>query len=428
MASSQKKRRSRQRRQDRRDKFCQFIDACGLANEFEQLPLALQRNLFRFPHAQLTVDVSDSVRQNPEVLQLKRQINDSIRSIRLDTNLGRETIRAKDMIELSAVLVSFMNWVDSPEGQDLCGQAERHFAKAVETKVTDGPLDEAFNLIEETALIYLTCSSRIDGSTYWARLEMRGGGFVPEIVLEVKEVSLETVLIEIDGKARPCVRCLASRGFEDEPKPVVWETSLFTQNQESSSYPVYIQRHALDRLRERFHLEEPAMLGVTHQLVAMSLVTPTITRNSRGDYLVKIGRAEAFLGYFPASLVEDKVVLRTFLSPTMQGAPEAEALRKELGLCRYDIEYLNLDDPFTLMFGDLKNDERFVRIFEKCGLGGFIAFSKSLVGTDTELRVADRIREYIGEDRLDRAGTKSFFSREGLRHRLLPPGFSFRDK
>ena len=54
------------------------------------------------------------------------------------------------------------------------------------------------------------------------------------------------------------------------------------------------------------------MLGMTHQLVAMSLVAPTITQNSRGDYLVRIGRAEAFLGYFPASLVEDKVGFRTF--------------------------------------------------------------------------------------------------------------------
>ena len=112
----------------------------------------------------------------------------------------------------------------------------------------------------------------------------------------------------------------------------------------------------------------------------------------------------------------------------MQHAPEAEALRKELGLSRDDIEYLNLDDPFTLMFGDLKDDERFVRIFEKCGLGGFIAFSRTLDGTGTELHVADRIREYIGEDRLDSAGKKSLFSSQGLRHRLLPSEFSFRAK
>ncbi len=71
----------------------------------------------------------------------------------------------------------------------------------------------------------------------------------------------------------------------------------------------------------------------------------------------------------PYAILDDKVVVRTFLFLTMDGTPEGARLRSQLRLRRDDKEYLELDTFYAFVHSDLKQDPDLVRVLSECGCG-----------------------------------------------------------
>ena len=134
---------------------------------------------------------------------------------------------------------------------------------------------------------------------------------------------------------------------------------------ESQSMRLYIQRHATDRLEERLGIHNKVFLTMIRD---ESLRRPVCCCND-GSFLIEVRLGLKRLGYFVAELCGNILLIRTFLFLTMQGTPESDLLKSELGLRRADIQHTMLDNFLAFANSDMKNDKTLVALFEKCGCG-----------------------------------------------------------
>ncbi|MBI5090936.1 MAG: hypothetical protein HZB26_00665 [Candidatus Hydrogenedentes bacterium] len=421
---SKKKLRNREKRQNRREKFRHFLSLCGLLDAFQGLPPHIQNYFCKVHRARLEIEVAGGDAGDTASVELKHALTEELQKAVVDRTDGKSGVNAKDVIELIIPIQSYVNWVNSDASRDQCADAEICFARAFDAWNKEELAEQAFVTVEKHVGTILACHSRIEGPLYWSSLDFRENPASPVIIVRIERLAPETERITIDGKVRPCVRCYDGFGRVEKPEPLEWPSSIFGIKDRTESLPVYIQEHALTRLCERFRIDQPIVADFVLGLAVRALLTPEVIRNPNGEYLVKVGADETIPGYFAASLVEEKVVLRTFLSPTMQGTPEAELLRQKLGLKREDIEYLHLDDPWTLLYGDLREDKDVASILKECGLGGFIELSQALKGSGPERNVANTLKNYIGKQRFVDVPAKRSFTAGGLTQKLLPAGFT----
>jgi hypothetical protein len=164
-------------------------------------------------------------------------------------------------------------------------------------------------------------------------------------------------------KAFPCERTSGCTG----PRQVKWKPCELGIGVLERELPVYVGKHAIDRLRERIPMP-PKYHAALHNMLYESLDTPRLLpTESAGEFLVEAGRPERKVGYFRVLVSDQFVFVETFLFLTMQGTPEARCLRQKLGLTRTDIERFKLDDYYTLTHSDLSEDPELRHALAECG-------------------------------------------------------------
>ena len=139
--------------------------------------------------------------------------------------------------------------------------------------------------------------------------------------------------------------------------------------------PVFLQSHALRRLRERlagtFDTEVALQMGLT-----CSLLEPTVVERSGEDYLISFHFYGIRVGYLVARVVDEKLLITTFLFLTMQGTPEHRQMKERLRLSRPDIEYQDLDKLATFLTKDVLADDELVKVLEEAGCGSLLDLAR----------------------------------------------------
>lgn len=175
----------------------------------------------------------------------------------------------------------------------------------------------------------------------------------------------------------------------------IWSGEVFGR-EAHRQYPVYFQAHAMENLRKRMPLE-----GYERELrysLLDSLEQPRLVPKPGDGFLVESRFVGHRLGYFVATPLVDRVVMRTFLLMTMQGTPEAELLRRELKARRPDIEHVGLDRLETFPTGDIQNDPGLARILEECGCGPLLAQRNPDSLSEAVTGAAELIKKYFRID------------------------------
>ncbi len=160
--------------------------------------------------------------------------------------------------------------------------------------------------------------------------------------------------------------------------------------------PVFIQSHALRRLHERTTM--PSIGGVASEVIYYSLRDPVVARHTRsGSPMIACRYFDARLGYFVADLIDDAIVLRTFLTVTMDGTPDAPTLYKALHTGPHGVQTMGLDRLETLLTSDIPHDADLQKVFGDAGLEPILSLAKTL-GPPAHLRraKADHVRRYLG--------------------------------
>jgi hypothetical protein len=139
--------------------------------------------------------------------------------------------------------------------------------------------------------------------------------------------------------------------------------------------PVYIQQHALDRMRERLGLVIPAFYFT---VLIDALFRKEIIPVAKNRMLITCFTNNLKIGYFMAEETDGVVLIRTFLLLTNGGTPEGNRLSRLTGLQTEDRKYLSIDTLQGLANSDIAQNESICRQFRNAGCGSILELCKKI--------------------------------------------------
>jgi hypothetical protein len=137
----------------------------------------------------------------------------------------------------------------------------------------------------------------------------------------------------------------------------------------SRSYPVFVQSHALERMKERLN-----PIPQHDVLLNLSFERGELSRNVAGQLLIAVRFNECKLGYLLADFVENQLVVRSFLFITHTGTSEGNAFNERLRIQSYSKKYFGLDSLVTYIVTDICIDPFFRSVLTECGCEDLIKF------------------------------------------------------
>lgn len=216
------------------------------------------------------------------------------------------------------------------------------------------------------------------------------GSYTDRIVLRLHRPQPRVIPVhDSTRKAFPVARPWAGEGI----RHVRWKCTQ-VEMAGKEELPLFIERHAIDRLHERVPLR--GYESLLHKVMLDCLEYPVLTPREPGKYLVDLRLGDHKVGYFVAQVLPDLVLIRTFLFLTMQGTPEADRLRDKLGLSRTDVERYKLDHFYTLTASNIADDPLLARVLAECGCGHLLAFPRLDVRLDWVERHGVKMKELFG--------------------------------
>ncbi len=301
----------------------------------------------------------------------------------LDTYLATESfplgetgysITAREYFSSGLVLVaSAMNMETT--GHPLAAQWSRALSQLLEfheKSSSEGPL---YHL-----LLVLRVSS-------WVFNEVEHGWYVPKMEIETPRDRIAVPIFcfhfrffppehrrfILDGKPRTCFRVHAYSEDFLTVSPCLLSTSLLPgqENRPARELAVYIQKHAMHRIEERM---APYPMHIRDHVVSKSIHEPVVRPLGADTCLIELRDVEHRVGYLVGEVVDDAVVLRTFLFITQSGTPEGDRFNEALRIGNYEKRWFELDRLSGFAHSDLCEDPRFQALMEQCGLTDLTRF------------------------------------------------------
>jgi len=145
--------------------------------------------------------------------------------------------------------------------------------------------------------------------------------------------------------------------------------------------PVYVQSHAMHRIRERLEIKTHRQL-VNTMIVNTCEAARIVQRDGDTFWLeVQTGSTKR-LGYLIVSRQEDALLIRTFTFLTASNGPEARKLRKLLADAGYSFNKLKLGELSTFVLGEVPDDPQLRRILEESGCGHLLKLAEQEAAAD----------------------------------------------
>jgi hypothetical protein len=159
---------------------------------------------------------------------------------------------------------------------------------------------------------------------------------------------------------------------------------------------VYVQQHALDKLQERIDITP----GILHYLLFLLLNQPQIRHHKKDNSsLVEYYLMDQKVGYLLISLVDAKLIIRTFLFLTNDGTPEGKKLNQLLSLDKEDKKYLMIDTLPTFNSYHIDTNEHLSKLFRDAGCGPLLKLGHLSEFSRKEIKDKDpeSIMKYLGD-------------------------------
>lgn len=187
-----------------------------------------------------------------------------------------------------------------------------------------------------------------------------------ELVIKFNEVKPKSVN---KGKLKRSVYPVVEL-FGKQPKNVIIEKGKM---ENAIPLPLYIQNHALHRLKSRIGNE---FVDHLYESIIVSCTEQEFHKASPHTYLLAFRSNDVKLGYFTVTVETNIALIRSFKFITMVGTPEYDKLKKFIPTGSKIWQYLNLDSFDTIIESDIKNNAELYDIFKKCDLEYLFEYSK----------------------------------------------------
>lgn len=135
---------------------------------------------------------------------------------------------------------------------------------------------------------------------------------------------------------------------------------------DGNEYPVFIQKHALERISERINTP---MKYVTNLLFTQ--VSYRDVRTYKDNLLIPVYANSTMvykIGYLLGNVRDKRLLIDTFLFISQDGTPEGDKLNELLEINKVEKSYLELDRVEHFVSSTLKEDEELAPLFEACNL------------------------------------------------------------
>ncbi len=226
------------------------------------------------------------------------------------------------------------------------------------------------------------------------RLASKDTGRLNGLEFEINAYRCQEKKFRLYGNTRPAYRVGSYVYHMIYPEWVSVKRSLFEKSGSFNNIdiPVYIQMHAINRLCERLDTLSRDCLEL---YVYLSFQKPVITR-FQGHILVDYVYGKTKLGYLLVELVENVLLIKTFLLLTNGSTPEGEELKELTGLSKIDMKYWNIDRLSTFQKTDIVENEELRLIFIKAGCGKLLSKAVNFVNEEENehIRIAENILKY----------------------------------
>jgi hypothetical protein len=269
--------------------------------------------------------------------------------------------------------------------------------------ISNDPEINPESLIKEELAQIAAKASSIEKQFFWFKLRAEIGRLAKvqiEEYFELRRYPAESKRIQIDGNPRPAYRV---GEYDPQQKEMAW-LSLSTAdlpyepNAALKKYNVYIQSHALARLRERMAPFESYRLEAE---LVNAIRNPIIDRAPDNTLMIHYRFAGAKVGNLVAERIGEDIVIRTFLFLTQGGAPEGNAFNARLKIKAIERQYFGLDTVRTFVHTDVCTDPRIAALLNECGCGELIRLKKNIGALEQEEKYAAKLRRLLCLDEED---------------------------
>jgi hypothetical protein len=151
--------------------------------------------------------------------------------------------------------------------------------------------------------------------------------------------------------------------------------------------PVYIQQHALERMKERIGDTFPCFYKT---VLIQALLQKEVIPITKKRLLISCFTNELKIGYFVAEIVDGIILIRTFLLLTNSGTPEGEKLAELTGLQIEDRKYLSIDTLQGLANSDIEQNEAFCNVLRAAGCGSILELCKKINSDPSMMWLLDK--------------------------------------
>lgn len=260
--------------------------------------------------------------------------------------------------------------------------AMKPLAILAESEIYNNAWKKLFEITNSMGVLNNDLSSKIFVLKHEVSIEVNSiNGFYN--CVDIYGLQTEKIQVVIDDNNRPALKI--AYGIPT-PEP---HLEFLTLNPEdlglSAGRPldVYIQSHALNRLSERL---DGILLGVLHFNLFNSLKQLKFTKNKKDEYLFEYTIFGKKVGYLFGSIINGKMIIRTFLFLTHDGTPEGNKLNNSTGLKKEDQKYLAIDKLSAFIHSDISQHPIIKEIFIKAGCQSLFEIDDEIIYSQETLK------------------------------------------
>lgn len=224
----------------------------------------------------------------------------------------------------------------------------------------------------------------------------------PRIALsiEVYGTPVRKSMVGINGIWRPIYQ-MAQMKLDSNAEWIMVPSHLLHNyyRGQKDALPLYIQSHALSRLKERLDILDEEALNYalwenTHDITGF--------KSYKGYLLLPFKLYDIRIGYMVANIMDEKVVFRTFLFITHNCTPEGDKLRKITGLARHDITYWKIDRLSTFINLNMEKNTDLVALINEAGMSDLWQLKEKTFHIDTmQIANLDGLMDYIKKGKVE---------------------------
>ena len=367
------------------------MKALGLLKEYQQLKPVERDRVLKFQASGLKVVLANDVDEDQRARHLACELEDALNATMVEIGSTERFIPLKDYFRVVEPLAAlFRHPQTRATGRLRLDALAQAFYAAIH--LSEETFENALTLLVDTMQSVLLNNSRIDERLYWLQMP-QATPYVPERWKFQLRYEGAQIYREHRGSGSQLLY-RSGIGSVGELQWLSWSGSQLGMTGDRETYPVYLSSHALQQFRQRI----PGSIFGPHleHFIFESLLEPVFSAGERDTRLVAFRLPPGKLGYFVVDVVQQRVILRTFLFLTMNNTPEGDMLFQKLKLARSDKEHLELDQLSTFMLSDIKQDPQLRQVFDECGCGHLLTIVPEQIVHPAMTDRGNELRKYLG--------------------------------